>query len=319
MHQKYFDKLIQREGYFQLNIDKIEEFYDLVRPEKSILYNLMSEIMKKNQNRSAYIATDLIFRGHANSNWSLVSSYDRFMASIPSKNESDFSVLDIMLNEQFVIRDFRLNCDEGGIQIPSDTLSLRKQQDNVFIGSDILDDERNWFSSEFEELTAFAQHYGLPTRLLDWSHHPLVACYFAVSGVFSEKNTNKFSIWVFNNSDGKYADVNEKIQPVKVPTAINQNAANQMGCFTYLKPDYDVENSFNSETVFLPSLEKYLHYYDASWRLLKLDIDTKIAFDIFYFCSAYNFNAIRLFKGAHGAAKHAMDIINSHIYQEKRY
>jgi type I restriction enzyme M protein len=44
------------------------------------------------------------------------------------------------------------------------------------------------------EWLALAQHHGLPTRLLDWSYNPLVACYFAVEKAFDSDS----AIYGFN-------------------------------------------------------------------------------------------------------------------------
>lgn len=46
------------------------------------------------------------------------------------------------------------------------------------------------FSSEWKKLF-YMQHYGIPTRLLDWTESPFVGLYFALSSVTREKDTGK--------------------------------------------------------------------------------------------------------------------------------
>jgi hypothetical protein len=39
--------------------------------------------------------------------------------------------------------------------------------------------ESKWIFDDLEELTALAQHYGIPTRMLDWTYDFDTALYFA--------------------------------------------------------------------------------------------------------------------------------------------
>src|SRR5438876_29628 len=51
-----------------------------------------------------------------------------------------------------------------------------------------LEQERHW------EWLAIAQHYGLATRLLDWTRNPLAALYFAVE----KKSESDSAVWCYH-------------------------------------------------------------------------------------------------------------------------
>jgi hypothetical protein len=117
------------------------------------------------------------------------------------------------------------------------------------------------------EWMATAQHYRLPTRLLDWSMNPLVAAYFAIS---ESKNTDG-AIYAFKN-EYMVLSVDYK-SPFTVPSVvefhphhITQRITAQAGVFTVhpdpFKPFHSrsidkwiIKNSFKKD--FLNMLKSY--------------------------------------------------------------
>jgi len=84
-----------------------------------------------------------IFRGEDRDDYLLMPKYGRFMA-INKKNDS--------VNEILMLEDFKRRAVPFIPTVPQSNL----------------------------EWIAIAQHYGLATRLLDWTNNPLIAAYFAV-------------------------------------------------------------------------------------------------------------------------------------------
>ena len=108
---------------------------------------------------------------------------------------------------------------------------------------------------------AVAQHYGLPTRLLDWSVNALSAVWFAVEKPPKKEPNGKKGhgvVWVFeaeeglNNQSGDYISSNDTGSPFKVerpgilvPRYVSKRIVAQGGYFT-VHPSRATEPHFQS-------------------------------------------------------------------------
>lgn len=319
------EKITKENGYFSLNFDDIdiEQLFLLIRKDKNNLQSIFNIIFNKYLAETGTFprsqkTTKFIFRGQADNNWPLNPAYLRFI----EEQKLEFCPR----REYEYITDFLDACDLANVQLPSDSLQVRALWKDLYEQKNPLV-KNSWLTPEYFELLAFAQHYGLKTRLLDWSHNPLVALYFACSGALRlAKVDSKFSLWIMCIDN--IEDVKD-LKVIEVPKALNQHISFQQGCFTFveqypaeinnpkvqeiykrLKPDIDLS------TIKICNETDVLNKSRNDYLMLKININSTEAIKCFDYCNGLNINAATLYRGQKGAVLHSEDIF---AYKKKAH
>jgi hypothetical protein len=249
----------------------------------------------------------VVFRGQRNSEWKLVpnvfredviNKYKRGMTAILTDHPGQVVFEWILLNH------FIHNCDGMGLSIPEDSMEFRKYFDlNNIINVHGIN-TNSWPEERVEPLMALAQHHGIPTRLLDWSSNPFVACYHAAASAVSggrdcSKSDEKIALFVFDLND--LPKVND-IKHVKVPGSTSANISSQSGSFILVKNAGYRGNNFTPGV----SMESKLPLYPKV--LKKVTLPAPLAGELLLRCDKCGISAASVFRGGYdGVAKAVLE------------
>jgi hypothetical protein len=204
-----------------------------------------------------------IFRGHGISHYSLMPSALRLPTPQSAKpvflrwNNSWFPVDSKYDNglqvesELETLLEFLEVADESGLPIPGYSIPVRGKLYGLL--NSLRNEETAdaavlaWPPVEYLEMMALAQHYGVPTRLLDWSYNPYIAAYFAASEAArnltfpsdTSDTASTLSVWALSLTGHEFYGLigkhDDRVNAVNPPTAHNPNLRAQEGVFTFVQ------------------------------------------------------------------------------------
>lgn len=279
-----------------------------------------------------------IYRGLATDKYTLVptalresNKFKLFKYINDYYDVNDFDVMQVQA-EYNLLKKFYQFANNNGLKV----------KESPFINSDYHDFESGfdigklrsnfikWYPEEFKDLAALAQHYGVPTRMLDWTQDINVALYFAATGaierVLNSKELytamiggkecgEKIIIWAFDCrmlQFSKYFRKKEEqknYSPLKVviPSYCdNPNLNAQKGVLTYWETDIPPVKAMRTDRCPLDELiSKYCEQNPtgAKISMVRYELPISECTMIYKYLRKQGYTAARLFPGYAGVSK----------------
>ena len=183
-----------------------------------------------------------VFRGHSKESYELTPTALRLQTNDQLWNMSGLSKPDTQWDwqswqiegEYRLLRSFYRLADQRGLDVPSSVRvrqNLAQEFDTVgLIGHDQQD---VWIPPDLHETAALAQHYGVPTRLLDWTYDIYISLYFALRGAIGQEGN--LVVWALNKEQLSFLKptVNRvNVEFITPHYSNNPNLNAQKGLFT---------------------------------------------------------------------------------------
>lgn len=231
--------IIERDGCTDVvTFDNFEDFYKEVIDIHGNIHRKIFSI----------VSGKFIFRGHASDKYKLLPKVLReneypYLVNMGLKTATKKKEYYLIEFERHLLNKFYSTSNDIGLPVPDmerfkGKLGLSDKQTKI---------SNKWINNEYIELAIQAQHYGLHTRLLDWTYDFWVAVYFSIidyvrSDFDKSSESECFAIWCMDYSNLLLTQITgnmfnfERLQNLYIVREAfykNRNMSAQKGLFTF--------------------------------------------------------------------------------------